>query len=273
MIIGKFKDVTKDATAAVKHSWLAYFSKLIYRTIGIGLLSYLLSYLYSHSEFRDISVPPTMHSLIGIVIGLLLVFRTNTSYERWWEGRKSIQAVSDLSSVITVKLETCMPPDLSSVIKDNLKKFVNNFRKYLKANTEAKTDEFHKKQLDEIYRMMRRLKEAELAGIITSRDAGTIEGYMADLIRAAGTCDRIKKTPIPASYAIHIKICLFVYLLSLPFGMFRDLGVGSTLMVMLIFYIAAGIEIISNEIENPFAGDPNDLPVDDLTNDIIKNID
>jgi putative membrane protein len=63
-----------------------------------------------------------------------------------------------------------------------------------------------------------------------------------------------------------------VYLLSLPFGLFRDLGLASSLMVMLIFYIAAGIEIISDEIENPFAGDPNDLPVDQLTRDIIKNI-
>lgn len=260
------------AKKQLKHNWLAYFSKLIYRTIAIGVLSYILSYAYQHSSFSNISIPPTMHSLIGIVMGLLLVFRTNTSYERWWDGRKSIQSVSDLSSIITVKLETCLAEDLSNVLKNHLRKFVNSFRKYLKATTEVKSDEYHTKQLDEIARMMRRLKEAERAGIITSRDAGTIESHLSDLIKAAGTCDRIKSTPIPASYAIHIKICLFVYLLSLPFGMFRDLGIGSTLMVMLIFYIAAGIEIISNEIENPFAGDANDLPVDELTDDIIKNI-
>jgi len=38
---------------------------------------------------------------------------------------------------------------------------------------------------------------------------------------------------------------------------------------MLVYYIIAGVEIISNEIENPFADDPNDLPTSQLFKDML----
>jgi putative membrane protein len=225
-----------------------------------------------HSDYRDVQVPTKMHGLIGIVMGLLLVFRTNTSYERWWEGRKSIQTVANVTAFLSLKVDTCMKADVASAIKMNLRKFVTGFKKNLEAQTKSLHEIYYKSQMDEIGRIMFKVRLAEIAGDITSRDAGSIETSLANLVDASGACDRIKSTPIPIAYAMHVKICLFVYLLSLPFGLFRDLGLASSLMVMLIFYIAAGIEIISDEIENPFAGDPNDLPVDQLTRDIIKNI-
>ena len=64
------------------------------------------------------------------------------------------------------------------------------------------------------------------------------------------------------SYALHIKVSVIIYILSLPFGLFNNLGMWSAVMVMFIYYIVAGIEIISKEIENPFYGDPNDLPIE-----------
>ena len=82
------------------------------------------------------------------------------------------------------------------------------------------------------------------------------------MIASVAAFDRIKSTPIPLSYALHIKASLALYLLSMPFGLFHDLGVWSAPMVMLSFYVVAGIEIISGEIEDPFHGDPNDLKVD-----------
>jgi putative membrane protein len=30
----------------------------------------------------------TIFSLLGVVLSILLSFRTNTAYDRWWEGRK-----------------------------------------------------------------------------------------------------------------------------------------------------------------------------------------
>jgi putative membrane protein len=71
---------------------------------------------------------------------------------------------------------------------------------------------------------------------------------------------------------LHIKVSLMIYLLTLPFGLFHDLGFFAIPMVMVLFYIIAGVEIISNEIEQPFAGDPNDLPMDSLFNIMSSSI-
>jgi putative membrane protein len=42
----------------------------------------------SPNQFKDIGIPPLLITLLSIVIGLLLVFRTNTAYDRYWEARK-----------------------------------------------------------------------------------------------------------------------------------------------------------------------------------------
>jgi putative membrane protein len=65
---------------------------------------------------------------------------------------------------------------------------------------------------------------------------------------------------------------MLIYLVSLPFGMFHDLGLVAVPLVMLLYYIIAGVEIISNEIENPFGSYPNDLPTEELFQSIIKTI-
>ena len=84
-----------------------------------------------------------------------------------------------------------------------------------------------------------------------------------DLINSAGSCIKIRNTPIPVAISIHIKVSIALYILSLPFGLFADIGMWSTVMVMILYYIIAGIEIIAGEIENPFGKDPNDLPIEE----------
>ena len=89
---------------------------------------------------------------------------------------------------------------------------------------------------------------------------------MSELISVFCSLGRIKETPIPHSYAFHIKISIFAYLLTLPMGLFFGLGLYSIPLVMILFFIIAGIEIISTEIENPFFGNPNDLPINKYEN-------
>ena len=97
-------------------------------------------------------------------------------------------------------------------------------------------------------------------------------GSLDKLLEYSNNLERIKNTPIPLSYVFHIKMSILIYLVTLPFGMFHDLGLWSVPMVMLIYYIIAGVEIISNEIENPFANDPNDLPTHKLFDVILKTL-
>ena len=134
------------------------------------------------------------------------------------------------------------------------------------------SDSFHLGQMKYMEKILFRLHELERNNIISVRDVAMLEGSVNHLLEHSNVCERIKNTPIPIAYSLHIKMSILIYLITLPFGLFYDLGLWATPVVMLIFYLIAGIEIISSEIENPFAGDPNDLPTEEIVNSIIGSI-
>lgn len=88
----------------------------------------------------------------------------------------------------------------------------------------------------------------------------------------AGACERIKGTPIPYSYSSFIKRIIFLYSLTLPFGIIADLKWATVPLAVFVFYTLASIELIAEEIEDPFGSDTNDLPTDDIANRIAKNL-
>src|SRR5919202_4463035 len=77
-----------------KHNWLTLAFQLrgsvipaIYRqVIFFGVFGFSISVLYYFK--LPVSQPSFASVIPSIVLGLLLVFRTNTAYERFWEGRK-----------------------------------------------------------------------------------------------------------------------------------------------------------------------------------------
>jgi putative membrane protein len=105
---------------------------------------------------------------------------------------------------------------------------------------------------------------------ITDQEYNVIIQSLNSILESISACERIKTTPIPFSYFIHIKISIFLYLVTLPFSLFADMQLWSTIVVMVLYFLISGVEIISSEIENPFSGEPNDLPIDDIINSIKK---
>ena len=88
-----------------------------------------------------------------------------------------------------------------------------------------------------------------------------------------GACERIRNTPIPFGYTIHLKRIMLIYLLTLPFGFIKTMGWYSIPFMMIVFYTMIGIELMGEEIEEPFGTDLNDLPFDDLAAKIQANVD
>jgi len=83
---------------------------------------------------------------------------------------------------------------------------------------------------------------------------------------------RILTTPIPPAYGIYLKRVLLIYCIALPFKFVENLNLWTGLIVILISFVLFGVEEIGNEIEDPFGYDPNDLPLDDLCQTILGNI-
>lgn len=263
-----------------------YLGALIKRTMYIGAVTFLLSWVYTHSSLREVVIPSTTHSLIGIVIGLLLVFRTNTAYDRWWEGRKCIAAISNSMSLYMMKINSMVAVhDTSTHAHDVSKKFrdlsavkftewLEKLRVFLRQSDGQKivTLPFHKAQMQIFTDLMTEMNKLVRTNDIRKDEAAALQLQLNTIMENTNNCERIKNTPIPLGFLLHIKTSIFIYLLSLPIGLFHDLGMMSTFIIMTIYYVIGGIEIISNEIENPFAGDPNDLPVDELLGNIKESI-
>jgi len=85
---------------------------------------------------------------------------------------------------------------------------------------------------------------------------------MQSMTDALTAMERIANTPIPASYGIHLKQCVMLYLFALPFTLVRNLGWRMVPIVTVVAFTLMGIEGIANEIEMPFGRDASDLPLD-----------
>lgn len=120
--------------------------------------------------------------------------------------------------------------------------------------------------------LSKRTNQLMLKNKITAEQFLLLENKISELTDILGACERIKNTPIPFGYAIHLKRILLIYLLSLPFAFIESIGWWSVPVAMIVFYTMIGIELIAEEIEDPFGTDVNDLPVDDLEDKIRTNV-
>ncbi len=252
------------------HTWIVtlftrpnlYLFNLVKRTILMGLFLVVFYFLFKKLGLKEQSIPSTLHSIVGIVIGLLLVFRTNTAYDRWWEARKIFASLQSSFLFIRTKLLD------QKIAKEYLLKLNNNIFDYVSIKDVEESSKI-KKQFIENYSQ---LSDWLHRGYCSEQFYGNLDKKLSDVLEHFSSLERIKDTPIPISYSLHIKLSVFAYLLTLPLGLFFGLGVWSIPIVMILYFIIAGIDIISSEIENPFRGDPNDLPIDDFKKENEKYI-
>jgi putative membrane protein len=87
-----------------------------------------------------------------------------------------------------------------------------------------------------------------------------------------GACERIKKTPIPYAYSLFLKKIIFIYVFTMPIGFVLDYGYWAVPVVTFVFYAFASIEVIAEEIEDPFGTEANDLPTDSICETIRANL-
>ncbi len=99
-----------------------------------------------------------------------------------------------------------------------------------------------------------------------------MNGELSSFMDICGACERIRNTPIPYAYSAFIKKFIFVYVVTLPFSLALTLGYLSIPIVALIFYLLGSLELIAEEIEEPFGVDANDLPMDRMCKTIEKTV-
>ncbi len=262
------------------------FRQLIPMMITIGLYSYLICYLeleyWKLSKDDNLKNITIMHGLIGFVISLLLVFRTNTAYDRWWEGRKLWGSLVNNSRNLAIKLSAILQDDSDrKYFKKLIPLYASILQKHLVDDETAlmlyedldlKIDT-HKHRPNQVAKhIFHKTNELYKSGKITGDQLIIINAEVQSFTDICGACERIKNTPIPYSYSSFIKKFIFIYIMTLPFGYVFNLGYYTIPVVVFIFYVLASLELIAEEIEDPFGEDSNDLPTKKIALNIKKHI-
>lgn len=268
------------------------FRKLLPLLAGMAVYSTLIIYLEIRlSWVNDLHVQNIiqMHSLLGFAISIMLVFRTNTAYDRWWEARRWWGTLVNNSRNLAIKLSTYIPEE-DQKLRLRFSKAIGAFALALHKHLRKETIRMELFELDEDDPVMKlhdqdRHVPAQLTELIARivnrmRKEHTIspEQFLAlnnelsNFMEICGACERIKNTPIPFSYSGFIKKFVFFYVMTLPFGFGKSLGYIGVPVVVFIFYVLASLELIAEEIEDPFSGDENDLPTEKLAEVIREHV-
>lgn len=265
--------------------------KLLPLLILVGLFTAVVGYVEVRylqlSKNSYVSNLPVMHSLLGFAISMLLVFRTNTAYDRWWEGRKLWGQLVNVSRNLAVKVAAMVPPEQSTTrafFERLVGTFPDELRRHLQLEkTRLALDEKPHPEIPDFDRskhvpsqivslMQHRVQRMYHEKDITGDQLIVLNTELVQFLDICGACERIKNTPIPYSYSSFIKKFIVIYVLTLPFGFAFSLGYIAVPVVMFIFYVLASLELIAEEIEDPFGKDGNDLPMERLAQMIKRNV-
>ncbi|MFN0202321.1 MAG: bestrophin family protein [Bacteroidia bacterium] len=251
-----------------------------------GLVVYLELHvwdLHKEHELKNISV---FHGLLGFALSMLLVFRTNTAYDRWWEGRRLWGSLVNNSRNLAMKLrsilgkdeENClffaqMIPNYAFVLKNHLRKvFIKEEFDETKDFGCAEITKGEHAPNQVALAIFKKVQTLHSQGKINDTHLLYLNSELQSFADICGACERIRNTPIPFSYSVFLKKFIFLYVITLPIGHAFTLKWFAVPMVVLVFYALASLELIAEEIENPFGSDANDLPTDSIAQGIRKTV-
>lgn len=242
---------------------------------------------FFHHYIYPVGVPSTVHALVGVAVGLLLVIRTNASYERFWEGRRMWGGIVNESRNLA-RASTAFLRGQTALLEPIITwtasfAYASMYSLRGKRNLGPVASRLPAREVERVLaakhvptaaalRVSSLLAEARAAGHLSDYVAVAIDANIQQLIDYLGACERIHKTPLPFAYVVHIRRALILYCFTLPFALIETYGWSTVVDTLIITFILFGIEEIGVEIEDPFGGDDNDLPLEQICATIERDL-
>jgi len=262
------------------------FRRLIPVLIGIGAFTAAIVTIEIYVLHWNYKNNTAIHSILGFVLSMLLVFRTNSAYDRWWEGRKIWGDIVNQSRNLSFKFKTYVK---DQTVANELIQLIITYNYILrdhllpnevnKANLTLVNDDLKKELLASAHPpnliakyMFEKIEDLKNSGKLTEMQLLMLNEEMRSFTNNCGACERIKNTPIPYSYNLFLKKIIFLYVISIPFAFGPDFRYATIAISMMLLYVFASIELIAEEIEDPFGNDDNDLPLEEICGRIKNNL-
>lgn len=281
-----------QVTLRLERSILSIILPWVLFCTAYGILISFFYYLGLPIAFSNSSSIIT-NAVLSFNIGftLLLVFRTNTAHDRFWEGRQLWGALVNTSRNLTrgiwiiVKEKT--PQD--RVEKEAILRLVTAFAFAMKLHLRLTPLDTHLASLmsEKQYLQLQDTNHPPLQiaywigdylqyqhdqKYLNVYQLTTLHNCVDDLVDILGGCERILKTPLPLIYTIKLRQLLLIFCLILPLEIVSFLNWWTGLIMAFVSFTLLSIEQIGSEIEEPFGFDPNDLPLNAICNTISNNV-
>jgi ion channel-forming bestrophin family protein len=208
----------------------------------------------------------------GLVLGFLLSFRNNHAYDRWWEARKLWgQLVNDSRNLaLKIRALTTIEESDRQAIGSLLIQFANTLEQHLRREnvptnlpreTVAPPKRLHEPTsvVAEIYQTLSRWRQA---GSLDGWSLLWLDGHVKSLMDICGACERIRYTPLSSSYRALLRHGIAVYVVISPFYLIEDTGPSSYPVFIMAVYFLLGIEMVAEDIEEPFQAGGDNLPIE-----------
>lgn len=269
------------------------FGKIRFEILLVTVYSLTINILYYQYDFTNLVIPISVPMVLGTVLSLLLAFRSNQAYDRWWEARTIWGAIVNDSRSLTRQVLSLMDAAYQS---EDLTAFQERFVKrqaawcYSLGQSLRKTD-----PLKGVDRLLSRrelsyvmkydnvpaallllhgkdLKYALEQGWINQYQQVALDQTLSRLCDAMGKCERIKNTVFPATYSLYTHFTVIFFILLLPFALIDVLGFMEIPLVVAIAASFLLIEKMAINLQDPFENKPTDTPVTTIARNIEKDL-
>lgn len=244
------------------------YRKLKATTIWLLVYSVLvvIAQLIYDDTFEELQIQNIgqFHLIFSFVISILVAFRVNASYARWWEGRGYWGSLVNNSRNLAIKFNNYIglnnePKFLAylstfpTILKFHLRKqtvqcgeVVNNLGLHV-----SEADHIPTTIINEMYKT---INSYRVQGKISFEQYLSMDTHLANIIDLMGGCEKIVSTPIPSPFKIFIRQALLFYMIIFPFGWVEQFGFLIIPIMIVIVDVLLGLELISEDIEDPFSG-------------------
>ena len=269
----------------------------------IAFIVVLTQEVVTHQWGINLAIPVGPFEAVGAVLGLLLVLRTSSGYDRWWEARKLWGGIVNQCRTLGTQAVSYVPDEarwqrrfirltaaLPYVIRDNLRGRTGSPEPIRLLGAEANRVNAARHGPGVIFLEMSQMLKDAAGKNLHPMAFRCMEENRGQLLDHVGGCERIRTTPLARSSATQVKRFIFLFLVSLPFALLRQFQYGEfatnvmgvqfsagiilvPIFVMLVAYPLLSLDRIGMELQNPF--DPrrlDHLPLDRICETIERNL-
>lgn len=267
----------------VPHLFLFYkekvFRKLLPITFIVVAYAVAISFLFENKAQYNLG---QFHLIFSFILTIIINFRVNTSYARWWEGRILWGSLMNNCRNLGMKFDAFIGlkahPDfyellskLPIIMKAHLRKDTSELESVLLSLCVHELDGRNPVVLV-VQRMYGILNQLRQENKLKFEQYIVLDSHLVNIMDVNGGCERIANTHVPPAFAFFVKQALLFYALMFPFGWAGTFGFLVVPMMVMIVYILLGLEILSEELEEPFGKGDNDLPLTTISASIVRNI-